>query len=94
MSSTSIATRWFPAAETAEECKCGVEGCLGHEVVDTIVQFPGFTSAVVADRCTNPICLLDLPAEDGVYVFTDDPEMAGATAGSPALFLYRWRPRE
>ena len=86
-------------AQIAEShlCLCGAPDCLGHEVVNDVVQFPGFTSASVADRCVNKIWMFDGPTEDGIYAFTDGTDQFGPVPESvenPSPFLYRWRPRE
>jgi hypothetical protein len=90
MSATSVATRWFPAAESADECQCGEPGCLGHEVIGGGVQLPGFTSKAVMAKSPHEIVAFTCPLTEAVYAPGEltEPEVVA----HQGLFLHRWRP--
>jgi hypothetical protein len=50
-----------PSDETeAELCKCGYPGCLGHEVINGQIIFPGFTSEAAMTRSQHELVYLNV----------------------------------
>jgi|SRR5579885_150614 hypothetical protein len=70
-------------------CKCGDEGCLGHEMVGNRVLSPGFTSEAAIKLCPNEVYVFLEPLTECL----DDREMTAEEWSShPGPFLHRWRP--
>jgi hypothetical protein len=60
MATTQILTQDSTATGT-DACKCGAPDCLGHEVEDEMVLFPGFTSRAAMDKSKKEIVVWDRP---------------------------------
>lgn len=87
-------TRMTPysiARREPEGCKCGVPGCVGHEVVEEQVQFPGFTSEAVMLKSPHELWLFDVPANEAFYESGEVPP--AELAAHPGPFRVRWLPR-
>ena len=55
-----IVVREPSAAAKEEVCKCGYPGCLGHEVIDNQIIFPGFTSEAAMAQSPNELVVLNV----------------------------------
>lgn len=51
----------------SHECRCGMLDCLGHEVIDEQIQFPGFTSELVMRKSPHDVWVSDVPATEAFY---------------------------
>lgn len=81
-----------PEPEAPEHCKCGMPGCVGHEVIEEQIQFPGFTSEAVMQKSPHELRAFDVPATEAFYesgALTPDE-----LAAHPGPFRVRWLPRE
>jgi len=81
--------RMVSKTEEPTTCKCGDEGCLGHEMVGNRVLSPGFTSAAAIKLCPNEVYVFLQPLTECL----DQREWtAEEWAAHPGPFLHRWRP--
>jgi hypothetical protein len=77
--------------EAPEQCKCGTPGCVGHEVIDEVIQFPGFTSEAVMEKSPHELRAFDVPLTEAFYESGDlTPD---ELAAHPGPFRVRWLPR-
>jgi hypothetical protein len=80
-----------PADEDfADACKCGEPDCVAHEVIDKIIQFPGFTSRLLATRSPHEVIVFEVPLTQAFYEKGELPE--AEYAAHPGPFRHRWLP--
>ena len=75
-----------------EQCMCGSPGCLGHEVIDEVVQVPGFTSESELNKSQHELIAFVVPLTQAVHAKGELSESELAAHLGP--FLVHWRPRE
>lgn len=89
METTGKNSREFSISEE-DRCLCGQEGCVGHEIIDEIVQVPGFTSRLAAQSSPHEVIVFDVPLGEATYGKGElSPD---ELAAHPGPFLVRWLP--
>lgn len=74
----------------SDTCKCGDEGCLGHEMIDNRIFSPGFTSELAIKNSPHKIMVFDYPLTESLYAPGElSPD---EIAAHPGPSLVRWRP--
>lgn len=87
-------TPYSPAARERDgaDCKCGEPDCIGHEVIDEQIQFPGFTSEAVMFASRHELTAFNVPASEAFHESDEVPPLE--LAAHPGPFRVRWLPRE
>jgi len=90
MATTKVVPITTSSTSEPDACKCGDEGCLGHEMIGERILSPGFTSEAAMKLCPNDIWVFDHPLTECLYA--DGDLTPDELAAHPGPFLHRWRP--
>lgn len=71
-------------------CKCGDPECVGHEIIDEQVQFPGFTSIAVMLESRHELAAFTVPRDEAFHESGEVPPLE--LAAHPGPFRVRWLP--
>lgn len=72
MATTKVAMQ-ESSPSNAEICRCGEPGCLGHEVIEDMIQFPGFTSERVMHNSPHELLAFNVPVTAAFWERGESP---------------------